>query len=479
MTTTITSSGTGSGLDFESIIEASVEAKRTTLESKTTVAKEEANIELSGVSQLKSALETFQEALQAFTEDDAFNAHSISIDQDDVTYYTVTADDDVSNMTYDIIVEQLASSEKISKTLEITEDNNQFQAGTLTFTMTDDSGNEVSFSIEVEEGDTLELIRRKINENEYGLTANYVKTDSGYILTIDTGTTGSANNSLTITATVDGEAAEGYQSLSSLAFSGGTTDEDGNVIDGWNYTAAKDAIIQVDGQRVSSSTNTFDEQISGITLTVAKVSATDDDGNFIANTLTITQDYDAVTTKMEEFVSAYNTLMSTLDELYERNTYTDGVNNYDGGDLAGNSTLRTLQNAIKNLVSSAGINAETGQSIYSMGLVFESDGTLSLDSDDFKEALSSNFNLVVNAFSGEDGLLQALDDMIEEYTKTAGILDEWADQLESEISDLELEEAENEEYLEQYEASLRTKYGNLDSYLANINTALSILLAAV
>lgn len=494
MASSITSAGAASGMDFESIISASLEAKRAQLESQTTTKKEEANVELSGVGQLKSALESFQSTLQAFTEDNAFNTRKITIDQpSDTTYFTVSAEDDVSNMYHDIIVEQLSSSQKITRNFKIGENDNAFQAGKLTFDLgKDEEGNARTFSIDIEEGDTLELIRKKINENDYGLTANYVKTENGYQLTLDTGTTGSDNNYLKVTAEPDPSSgtagandtltdAEGnkLQSLSQFAFPDDAADDDAADIDRWAVTAAKDAIIKVDGNRIRSDSNTFEGQISGITLTVNKVSAKDDDGNFEANSLTIEEDYSAMATKMQNFVSSYNSLMSTLDSLYEHNTYTDGENNYDGGYLAGNATVRALRNQLQNIVSSFGVSETTGQSIYNMGLSFEKDGTLELDSTTFKESLTGNFNLVVNAFSGDDGLLSQLDGVMEEYTKSSGILDEWEESLNSTISDLTAEENDNETYLEEYEASLRQKYSYLDTVMAGYNNSLTYLQSAL
>lgn len=497
MASSITSAGAASGMDFESIISASLEAKRAQLESQTTTKKEEANVELSGVGQLKSALESFQSTLQAFTEDNAFNTRKITIDQpSDTTYFTVSAEDDVSNMYHDIIVEQLSSSQKITRNFKIGEKDNAFQAGKLTFDLgMDEERKARTFSIDIEEGDTLELIRKKINENDYGLTANYVKTEDGYQLTLDTGTTGSDNNYLKVTAQpakdsdLTDDEGNKLQSLSQFAFSGYTNvdadnngkpdDADAADIDGWAVTAAKDAIIQVDGSRIRSDSNTFEGQISGITLTVNKVSAKDDDGHFEANSLTIEEDYSAMATKMQNFVSSYNSLMSTLDSLYEHNTYTDGENNYDGGYLAGNATVRALRNQLQNMVSSFGVSETTGQSIYNMGLSFEKDGTLELDSTTFKESLTGNFNLVVNAFSGDDGLLSQLDGVMEEYTKSSGILDEWEESLNSTISDLTAEENDNETYLEEYEASLRQKYSYLDTVMAGYNNSLTYLQSAL
>lgn len=486
MASSITSAGAASGMDFESIISASLEAKRAQLESQTTTKKEEANVELSGVGQLKSALESFQSTLQAFTEDNAFNTRKITIDQpSDTTYFTVSAEDDVSNMYHDIIVEQLSSSQKITRNFKIGENDNAFQAGKLTFDLGKDEEGNRTFSIDIEEGDTLELIRKKINENDYGLTANYVKTENGYQLTLDTGTTGSDNNYLKVTAQpandndLTDDEGNKLQSLSQFAFPDDAADDDAADIDGWAVTAAKDAIIKVDGNRIRSDSNTFEGQISGITLTVNKVSAKDDDGNFEANSLTIEEDYSAMATKMQNFVSSYNSLMSTLDSLYEHNTYTDGESNYDGGYLAGNATVRALRNQLQNMVSSFGVSETTGQSIYNMGLSFEKDGTLELDSTTFKESLTGNFNLVVNAFSGDDGLLSQLDGVMEEYTKSSGILDEWEESLNSTISDLTAEENDNETYLEEYEASLRQKYSYLDTVMAGYNNSLTYLQSAL
>ncbi len=483
MTSSITSAGSASGIDFESIIEALVEAKETSLSSTVSTAKAETEIELQGVETLKSALETFQSALEAFTEDNAFNARTITIDQpSDTTYFTVTADDDVSNMTHDVIVEQLASSQKVNQTIAIDEEAglpNAFAAGTLTFTLgTDSDGNEITYTVTIDEGDSLELIRKKINENDYGLTANYVLTENGYSLTIDTNKTGSDNNFLTITATTTGDT-DSYQSLDIFNYKSTSEEDEGN----WTTTDAQDAIIRVDGEKVTSSSNVFDEQISGVTITVKKVSAytEDEDGNrvYTANTFTVEEDYDTVASKMQSFVEAYNTLISAMDELYTHNTYTDGENNYDGGDLAGDAMLRTLKSQLQNMVSSFGYNANTGQSIYNMGLSFESDGTLSLDSSTFKEALADNFNLVVNSFSGTDGLLTQLDEFLDEYTKSTGILADRITSLNEEISDYELKESENEEYLEQYEASLRSKYSYLDTLIASYNNSLSLLTSAL
>ena len=243
-----------------------------------------------------------------------------------------------------------------------------------------------------------------------------------------------------------------------------------------------------------SSTNEFDDQISGINLTVQRVTTeTQDDGSVKKNpvTLDISEDTEAVTAKMQNFVTAYNTLMDTMDALYKHNTYTDGENNLDGGELSGDSMLRSLQSQLQNMMTS--LRGSTDLDIYTVGLGFDSDGKMSLDTTDFKEHIKENFNAVVNLFTGEGtvdpndkdavpadaGILLRLDDIIETYTETNGVLSQREQQINEEIDRYEAQEAENEAYLEQYEESLRQRYGKLDTTIANYNNSLNYLYSAL
>ena len=79
MASMITSAGAASGMDFESIISAAIEVKRSQLENRVTEQKENASIELSGVGKLKSALEDFQKSIEALTEDNGFNARKLPL----------------------------------------------------------------------------------------------------------------------------------------------------------------------------------------------------------------------------------------------------------------------------------------------------------------------------------------------------------------------------------------------------------------
>ena len=489
MASMITSAGAASGMDFESIIAAAIDLKRTQLENRVTKQKENASIELSGVGKLKSALEDFQKSIEALTEDNGFNARKITTSQStDNPYFTITAKDDASNANYDIDVKQLAKSESVSTTFA---KDATFSAGTLKFTIpapTDDDPNATKdFTIDIEDGYNLAQIRKEINKNDLGITASIVSTSAGDKLVIDSGVSGK-EASIKMEFTADPNADPSKSTVNSSVFNIDSNKPTGGT---WTVTQGQDAIIKVDGEEVTSSTNEFDTQLSGVTININRVTdTTDDTGNIKENpvSVNISEDTDAVTTKMQNFVTAYNTLMDTMDALYKHNTYTDGENNYDGGSLSGDSMLRSLKSQIQNMMT--GITNRSGDlDIYSVGIKFDSEGKMSLDTTKFKDNIKDNFNAVVNLFSGEDndkdnvtekdGVLLRLNSIIETYTKSKGVLDERSESLNAEIRDYEAQESENAAYLEQYEENLRQRYAKLDTTIANFNNSLNYLYSAL
>ncbi len=493
---TVTNAGVASGNDFESIITASVSARKQQLQKKVTVKQAELDIQKDGLNTLKSALKSFKSSCDKLTEANSMNVHTITTSQSsDYQAFSITANSDCANTSFSMVVNQLASAEKISQTFDTSEGSgfkNSFSAGTLTIdlgdeTYTDDSGHEAtrsrSFTVEISEGDTLELIRKRINSNEYGVSCNLVQGSNGYTMSLSSDTTGATATNLSITVDpVDSEDTDDHDSLWSAFTFSSTTDSDGNKVapegSAWSYTAGKDAIITVDGLEITSDTNVFEDQVSGVTITAKKVSETEtnDDGTtgLKSYDVDIASDVNSATSKMQSFITAYNSLMSTMNTLYSRNTYTDGSNNYDGGDLAGDSQLKAIQTEMQRMISQN--DSSSGNvNLFTCGLSYEQDGTLSLDSTKFKEALNTSFNAVTSLFTDEDGLLDKMSEYVNDYTKSSGILDNRLTQVNDEASYWKDKETRNEEILSAYEASLRKKYANLDSLMAGYNTSMSYL----
>ena len=109
MATTI--SGIGSGLDINGIVEQLVAAERAPTNNRLNLQEARANAELSAVGQLKSALSTFRDSLEALSELENFQKRAVAISDDEVL--SATVDSSAVPGTYDIEVTSLASIQKL------------------------------------------------------------------------------------------------------------------------------------------------------------------------------------------------------------------------------------------------------------------------------------------------------------------------------------------------------------------------------
>ncbi len=482
MASQITSAGSASGMDFESIIAASVQAKAAQINRIPIKKKEETGIQLSGVGKLKSALEDFQKSIKALTEDNGFNTRKVTTDLPaENPYFSVTTKDDAANGEYNITVTKVAKNEKLEQTFK---NDEKFAEGTLTFTLPGVKGEdgkigpERKVEIKVAADDNIYSLRRKINENDLGISATIVAT-------------GTDESKLIIDSGISGDNANIKMNFTDKNGSQAGSDKFKNVDSDtakqkWTAQNGESAEILVDGNKLTSESNEFRDAVSGITINVNRVSKDDGKGGRESNNVKIEADVDKVTEKMQAFVTSYNTLMDSMSSLYKHNTYTkDKGVTYDGGALAGDSMLRGLQQQIKGIVS--GVEANGNLNIFDIGLKIDKEGKMSLDSTKFKENIKDNFNAVVKLFNSTEkdkqgnalGLLSELNDTVDTYIKSDGILKKREDDLNAQISDYEDKLRKNDEYIEEYTAALRKKYARLDTTIAGYNQSLNYLYSAM
>ena len=462
---TITSAGAGSGIDLESVISASVAAKKTQLQQPITTKKTNTQITLTGVGQLKSAISTFDTTLAKLSTAGAFNKRAINITQDtDDPILKISSNTDASNGQYNVTVNKLATTSKIEGTFASSTSSLITEDGTLTFSAGD--GNE--FTVDVKKGDTLQQIRKRINNasDNFGLTANIVNTSDGKAkLVIDSGVTGAGNDLKISGSTTELKMFEADTS-SATAVSGSSMSR---------TQQSTDAEIDVDGNILTSDTNTFKDKVQGLDITVLRVSDKDSDGNLKSNKVDVTTDKSAIKTLVQEFVTAYNTLIDKCTELGKRNTIVGGESQDDGGALAGDSMPRSIRTLMANTVMEPNSEMTGINSIFQLGIKMDNDGKLSVDSDKFDDALDDNYEQVVALFSGENGVAGKLQTSLKEYTKTGGLISQRQDQLNSDLRDLSSREATAADQLEKYEANLRAQYGSLDTLLAQMQSSASYL----
>lgn len=450
---TITSAGAGSGIDLESVISASLNARKAQLQQPITTKKTNAQITLSGVGQLKSAIASYVTTLKDMAKTDAFNKRAVNITQDkDNPILKVESKAGASNGQYNITVNKLATTSKFEGTFDSSTTPLVTEDGTLTFTAGDKK-----FNVEVKVGDSLQTIRKKINNNgdNFGLTANIINTADGKAkLVMDSGVSGTGKD-LQITGSTVG--------MTSFAASLTKTQ------------SASNAEITVDGSPLSSDTNTFDGTIMGLKVTVLRESDKDTDGNAKSNKVDVTTDKDGIKSMVKSFIDGYNTLVSKADALGKRNSIVAGQSQDDGGALAGDSVTRSVVNQMSSILIAPSDNSNVFDTIFQLGIKMDNKGVLSLDSEKFDEALDKNFEQVVAIFGGEKGVAGQLATSLEDYSKTGGLLAQREDSLNSDLRTLAQKESDATEQLVKYEASLRARYGGLDTLLAKMNQSASYL----
>ncbi|MGU5813590.1 flagellar filament capping protein FliD [Aeromonas hydrophila] len=459
---TITSAGAGSGLDLESVIAASVDAKKAQLMQPITTKKTNTQITLSGVGQLKSAIASFVTTLQAMAKDDAFNKRSINITQDkDKPVLKVESKAGASNGQYDISVEQLAKTSKFDGTFDSSTTPLITQDGKLTF-----KAGDKTFDVDVKAGDSLQSIRKRINNDadNFGLSVNIMNTSDGKSkLMIDSGVSGSGKD---------------------LQITGSTTELTDNLVSKLTKSqSAQDAKIKVDGNELTSATNTFDGTIVGLKLTVLRESdsttTTDASNNpvktYSSNKVEVTTDKAGIKDMVKSFVDGYNALVKKSNELGKRNSIVAGKSQNDGGALAGDATTRAVINMMNGAITEPSQKSSTYSTIFQMGVKMDNKGVLSIDDTKFSEAIDKNFDQVVAVFGGKDGVAGKLAGQLETYSKTGGLLAKREDSLNSDLREVSRKESDVASQLTKYQETLRARYGSLDSMLAKMNKSASYL----
>ena len=384
--TTITSAGAGSGLDLESVISASISAKKAQLQQPITTKQTNTQITLTGVGQLKSAISSYTSTLDTLSASGAFNKRSVNITQStDDPILKVETKSGTSNGQYNITVNKLATTSRQEGVFDSSTTSLATADGSLTF-----KAGDKTFTIDVKAGDTLQNIRKRINSDgdNFGLSANIVNTSDGKAkLVLDSGVSGDGKN-LSITA-----------STSELKiFETGAT---GTKMS--QTQAASSAEIDVDGNTLKSDTNTFDNSIQDLKVTVLRVSDKDTNGSLKSNKVDITTDKSSIQSLIKNFIDGYNTLVDKTTSLGKRNTIVSGESQDDGGALAGDSMTSSVRSFMANIISSSSKESTTFSTIFQMGVNMDSKGKLSLDSDKFTEALDNNFDQVVALFGGDNG----------------------------------------------------------------------------
>lgn len=151
-----------------------------------------------------------------------------------------------------------------------------------------------------------------------------------------------------------------------------------------NIQNAKDANFTFNGVNITRDSNTFDDLIVGVEITLKQEATT--------NTVNITQDTEDITSNLNDFVSKYNELISNLNEATKYDTETKTA-----GTFQGVSQITSMKSNINRMLLSVD---SQGRTLEEFGLSLNESGILEFNQTTFDEKIASNPDEVKDFFSG-------------------------------------------------------------------------------
>lgn len=468
---TITSLGVGSNLELGTLLTQLQTAESQPLVALEAKAKSYTS-KLSAYGTLQSALGVLQTAAKKLSDPALFQTVTGTPSVSGILAASST--DPSSAGSYSINVSQLAQSQsaitagQLNATTAIGSGKITIDFGTITGGTLDPATGKYSgagFSRDATRiakpitidatNNTLGGIRDAINAADAGVTASIVNDGSG------------TPNRLVLVSTQTGEASSMRISVDGDAALQNLLNNDPAGTQNLQQTAAaQNAKLTVNGIAITSASNSVKEAIQGSTLTLVGTGTTN---------LAMKANTASVTTAINDFVKAYNSLQTTAGSLtaYDADTKT-------GAALMGDSTLRNLQTRIRQALTTpqAG-GADDMKVLTEIGVGFTKDGTLAVDATKLDKALSTNLEGVSKLFASASGSTagygKQLDALVEDLTKSGGTLKVATDGITTTIKQLDEQYNAMQTRVEATVDRYRKQFNQLDVLINSMNSTMSYL----
>lgn len=465
----VTSLGVGSGLDLSGILDSLEEVENQKLTAITTK-QTSYESKLTAYGTLQSSLETFSTATAKLNDSSLYATKQTSTN----TSFSSTASSSATSGTYAVKVSQLATAQTLATAAQASK-TTQLGDSSLTtrnLTLQVGSGSEVNIAL-TNDQTTLSGIASAINSAKAGVTASIVQSgDSSYQLTLTSDTTGETS---TMSVSSDDSALNSVLGYDSTSSSNGMTQQ----------VAAQNAELTVNGIAIERSSNTVtDVPTEGVTLTLNAVSSSSEN-------LVVTKSVTDATSAITDWVSSYNTLLTSFASLSAYSSVSAGESqSTSNGALVGDSTLSSIKNQLKTIISSAQ-SSDTFKVLSEMGVSLSTTtdsttgtvvrGTLSIDNTKLVNALTDNGAEVGKFFMGDGkttGLATQLVSTVSSYTKSNGLIDNAESGITSIIDKLKTQYTNVQSTIENTMSRYRTQFTKLDVLVQQLNSTGDYLTSA-
>lgn len=432
--------GVGSGIDLQGLLTKLMAAERAPIaliESKISTT----NSKISAFGTLKSKLDSLQTASDSLRYSTRLAAKTATFS--DSTVATASATASATNGSYSLDFTRLASAQKSFTTAYNA--GTIFDQGELSFTV---GGVTTPITFNDQASYTLEEVGGRINAANVGVKATVITASDGSQRMVLTGKESGSGNGFSLSSTLT--VSNGQASLNSF---------DTTTI-GLMRQDAQDALMNIDGIEVSSSTNVFANTLPGVSITATKVGT---------STLTVANNDNHVIDSTQAFVDAYNAVISNIAS----NTGYDESSSR-GKTFSGDFAIRAVTEGLRSarLSKPAGITDSSFQALSDLGITVQRNGTLQLDKTKLQEALNTSSDDVIKTLNAYG---EAFSTELSNKLSSSGAFTSRLDSLNSSVQKMQDNIDTMEIRLALTEKRYRAQFTSLDQYVASMQSTSTYL----
>mgnify|MGYP001167416238 CR=1 FL=1 len=439
----LSSPGLGSGIDVTSLVGQLVAAERAPGELRIRRLSNQADAKISALGSLNGVLSTLQSSLSGLKTIDSFQVRKA--DSADRTVFTATASASAANGTYNVEVEQLATANRLNSTPFAAGSGAVVGTGVLTLT----SGTN-SFAVDISAANnTLAGIRDAINAStsNTSIQATIIQAGDGARLVLAARGVGEANAIRVSQAGGDG-------GLAPLTY------EPGGTMNMLELAPAQNARVVIDGFTITSPTNSIENAIEGVSLSLAAVRP---DSNIV---LTVSNDRAKVIENINKFVTEYNNVATKILELRKFDPATK-----EAGPLLGDALLRGVESNLRREITSRSPSATPPyDTLASLGITTGADGKLKVNSTKLTAALDADFGAAARLFGATDGVGARLATVVDNALKSDGALATRTEGLQATKRSLVKDQESLDQRMALVEARYRKQFIAMDQLLTNLQS---------
>lgn len=450
----ISSPGVGSGLDVNNVIGQLLAIERKPIQQ---IQSQVNSLQgaISSWGQIKAGLAKLQDAATKLSSQEFWQSTTVTSSNQDVVTARNNGSPQPQNLSIRVL--SLAQSQAVHSGT-FPNASPLGMSGRLDLSIGSWSGSSFTpastpISVNISASDTVENIATKVNQANAGVTAVVVRSAGQSQLVFKSNQTGAAN----------GFEIKAYDSANNLITDGSTGlgalsyfNNGSSVVGQTLSSAAQNATIEIDGVNVTSSTNTFNDAISGLSVEAKSVSTS-------PINISVSTDKAAIADAIQVFQKAFSDLSKTIKEL----TRSDPTGQGSGplrGDQAALGLLSMLRNYASNTLPGSGVVA-----LADIGLNFDKNGNLSFDSTQLNAALN-DVNQVSQLFLGTGaGIADNIKSFIQGALSIEGSVSIRENTLKESVARKNKEISSIEDRASRTEQRLRAQYTALDVKMAQYN----------